>query len=203
MKAGSGRRLEEEYRRVADAVAANQLREGGAARVVRSLMLGGPATLAEADRERARRDPKCWPSVLAAARLLTRVYGHPRAEARAKAARWLSGMRAALDSPDLPAPPAQSLVDAIAAVANPRVSRGGNSGSRGGRRAAGGAGPAAADDTWCRARSAHRDAHGNRGAAHRTPRIGVARIEGSLATLTGPWRPANGAPAPAAPETDQ
>lgn len=31
----------------------------------------------------------------------------------------------------------------------------------------------------------------------------VARIEGSLATLTGPWRPANGAPAPATPETDQ
>lgn len=117
MKAGSGRRLSAEKCRVAVAATANrgQLREGGAGRVCKSLLLGGPASLSAEDRERARRDRECWPSVFVAARLLGWVYGLSRAEALAEAERWLSGMRATLDSPDLPAPPAQSLVDAMVA----------------------------------------------------------------------------------------
>lgn len=82
-----------------------------------SLMLGGPASLSAVDRERVRRDRECWPSVSDAARLLGWVYGLTHAEALAEAKRWLSGMRATLASPDLPAPPAQSLVDAMVAPA--------------------------------------------------------------------------------------
>lgn len=115
MIAGSGRRLAELERHVASTEATNRgPRHLGETRRVRmSLMLGGPAGLSAADRERARCDSECWPSMRAAARLLGWVYGLSRAEAMAEAGRWLAGMRVALDSPDLPVPPALSLVDAM------------------------------------------------------------------------------------------